>query len=84
MIAGMSHIPDEVTQRDILLRQIRKSTKMKYDLEIYDRAKEGSKEHSYGFLVGSIKDLLTRERMRKNRDRIAKSHGDKYGAPAPT
>ena len=84
VIAGMSHVPDEVTQRDILLRQIRKSTKMKYDLEIYDRAKEGSKEHSYGFLVQSIKDLLTRERMRKNRDRIAKSHGDKYGAPAPT
>ena len=84
VIAGMSHVPDEVTQRDILLRQIRKSTKMKYDLEIYDRAKEGSKEHSYGFLVQSIKDLLTRERMGKNRDRIAKSHGDKYGAPAPT
>ena len=84
VIAGMSHIPDEVTLRDILLRQIRKSSRMKYDLEIYDRAKEGSKEHSYNFLVQSIKDLLTRERMRKNRDRIAKSHGDKYGAPAPT
>ena len=79
VIAGMSHIPDEVTLRDILLRQIRKGVRMQYDLEIYDRAKEGSKEHSYHFLVQSIKDL-----MRKNRDRITKSHGDKYGAQAPT
>ena len=81
VIAGMSHIPDEVTLRDILLCQIRKSIRMKYDLEIYDRAKEGSKEHSYSFLVQSIKDLLTRERMRKNRDRIAKSRGAATHAP---
>ncbi|CAE7272566.1 GIP, partial [Symbiodinium pilosum] len=77
------HIPDEVTLKDILLRQIRKSVRMKYDLEIHDRAKEETKEHTSQFLVQSIKDLLTRERMRKNRDRIAKSHGEKYGAPAP-
>ena len=81
VIAGMSHIPDEVTLRDILLRQIRKSQRLKFDLERYDRAKEGTPEHSYEFLKESIRDLLTRERMRKNRDRIAKSHGDKYGAP---
>ena len=81
VIAGMSHIPDEVTLRDILLRQIRKSQRLKFDLERYDRAKDGTPEHSYEFLKESIRDLLTRERMRKNRDRIAKSHGDKYGAP---
>ena len=81
VIAGMSHVPEEMVLRDILLRQIRKSSRMKYDLEIYDRAKEGSASHSYAFLLKSIRDLLTRERMRKNRDRIAKSHGDKFGAP---
>ena len=50
VIAGMSHIPDEVTLRDILLRQIRKSQRLKFDLERYDRAKEGTPEHSYEFL----------------------------------
>ena len=81
VVAGLSHKPDETTLRDIFLRQIRKSTRMKYDLEIYDRAKEGTSTHSYEFLVESIRNLLNRERMRKNRDRIAKSHGDRFGAP---
>ena len=33
-------------------------------------------------LKNSVKELLTRERKRKNRDRIARSHSDKYGAAA--
>ena len=51
---------------------------------IYDRAREGTDQHTYRFLVGSLKELLTRERKRKNRDRIPRSHGDKYGAAAST
>ena len=78
VVAGMSHVPDERTLRDILLRQIRRSARMKWDLDLYDRAKEGTSTHSYSFLIQSIRDLLTRERVRRNRDRIAKSHGDKY------
>ena len=65
------------------VRQLRKSGKFKYDLEIYDRAKEGTYNHTYQFLTQSLRDLLTRERIRRNRDKIARSHGDKYGAPAP-
>ena len=83
VIAGISHVPEELTLRDILLRQIRGSHRLKYDLETYDRAKEGTETHSYQFLLTSIKNLLTRERVRKNREKIAKSHGAKYGAPAP-
>ena len=83
VVAGMSHVPDERTLRDILLRQIRRSARVKWDLDLYDRAKEGTSTHSYNFLIQSIRDLLTRERVRRNRDRIAKSHGDKFGAPAP-
>ena len=51
VIAGMSHVPDEVTLRDILLREIRKSHHIKYDLQLYDRAKEGNPVHTYEFLV---------------------------------
>ena len=58
VIAGMSHIPDEATLRDILLRQIRKCERLKFDLKRYDRAKEGTPEHSYEFLKESIRDLL--------------------------
>ena len=73
VIAGISHVPEELTLRDILLRQIRGCHKLKYDLDTYDRAKEGTETHTYQFLLSSIKNLLTRERVRKNRDRIAKA-----------
>ena len=66
VVAGMSHVPDERTLRDILLRQIRRSARMKWDLDLYDRAKEGTSTHSYNFLIQSIRDLLTRERVRRN------------------
>ena len=82
VIAGISHVPEELALRDIWLRQIRGSHRLKYDLETYDRAKEGTETHSYQFLLSSIKNLLTRGRVRKNRDKIAKAHGAKYGAPA--
>ncbi|CAE7685313.1 GIP [Symbiodinium necroappetens] len=82
VISGLSHMPDETTLRDIFLRELRQSKKIKYDFEIYDRAKEGSEQHTYLFLKNSIKEMLTRERKCKNRDRIARSHGDKYGAAA--
>ena len=82
VIAGMNHVPDEVTLRDILLRQLRKSHSIKYDLQIFDRAKEGTPTHTYAFLVNAVKEHLTRERTRRNRDLIAKSHGAKFGAPA--
>ena len=63
VVAGMSHVPDERTLRDILLRQIRCSARMKWDLDLYNRVKEGTSTHSYSFLVQSIPDLLTRERV---------------------
>ena len=82
VMSGLSHTPDETTLRDILVGELRQSKRLQYDIEIYDRAREGSEQRTYRFLVGSLKDLLTRERKRKNRDRIARSHGDKYGAAA--
>ena len=42
VIAGLNHQPEETTLRDILLRQVRNASKLKFDLEVYDRATEGS------------------------------------------
>ena len=83
VIAGMSHVPEEITLRGIFLRGLRKSTKMKHDLETYERAKDVTKEHTYHWLIQSVRDLLNRERTHKNRQQIARAHGDKFGAPAP-
>ena len=65
VMSGLSHTPDETTLRDIFLRELRQSKRLKYDLEIYDRAKEGTDQHSYAFLKNSIKEMLVRERKRK-------------------
>ena len=73
-IAGMETPPDDLVLRDILLRQIRKSTLMKYDIEAFDRAPEKSEQKSYAFLLKSIRDLLDRERLRSNRNRIVEKN----------
>ena len=83
VIAGMSHVPEEITLRDIFLRELSKSTKMKHDLEPYERAKDGTKHYTYHWLIQSVRDLLNRERTHRNRQQIARAHGNKYGAPAP-
>ena len=68
-LAGMAVTPDDAVLRDILLRQIRPSQLLKYDIEMFDRAHEKSHEKSYSFLHQSMKNLIDRERLRENRNR---------------
>ena len=73
-IAGMETPPDDLVLRDILLRQIRKCQLMKYDIEAFDRAPEKSEQKSYAYLLRNIRDLLDRERLRSNRNRIVEKN----------
>ena len=73
-IAGMETPPDDLVLRDILLQQIRKCQLMKYDIEACDRAPEKSEQKSYAFLLRNIRDLLDRERLRSNRNRIVEKN----------
>ena len=73
-IAGMETPPDDLVLRDILLRQVRKCQLMKYDIEAFDRAPEKSEQKSYAFLLRNIRDLLDRERLRSNRNRIVEKN----------
>ena len=70
-LAGMATTPEEAVLRDILLRQIRPSQLLKYDIEVFDRASKKSHEKSYIFLHQSMKNLIDRERLGENRNRIA-------------
>ena len=83
VIAGMKIVPERHVLKDIFLRQIRGCHKIKYDLDTYERAKDGSYDKSYEFLVQAVRDVLTRERLQSNRDRVARAHNQKVGAPAP-
>ena len=73
-LAGMASTPEDAVLRDILLRQIRPSNLLKYDIEVFDRASEKSHEKSYSFLHQSMKNLIDRERLRENRNRIAEKN----------
>ena len=57
-LAGMATTPEDAVLRDILLRQIRPSQLLKYDIEVCDRASEKAHEKSYGFLHQSMKNLI--------------------------
>ena len=48
-LAGMASTPEDAVLRDSLLRQPRPSQLLKYDIEVFDRASEKSRENSYGF-----------------------------------
>ena len=61
-----SHVPDEVTLRDILLRQVRKSHHIKYDVQPFDRAKEGTPTHTYEFLITAINKGVTSSLLQAN------------------
>ena len=82
----MAVTPDDAVLRDILLRQIRPSQLLKYDIEMFDRAREKSHEKSYSFLHQSMKNLIDSERLRENRNRIAEKNKagikDTKAAPA--
>ena len=84
VVAGLTHVPDERTLRDILLRQFRRSARMKWDLDLYDRAKEGTPTHSVLQLPDSEHSRPPYEGKGPSQSRpVTKSHGDKNGAPAP-
>ena len=55
---------------------------LKYDIEVFDRASEKAHEKSYGFLHQSMKNLIDRERLRENHNRIAEKN--KAGGPKDT
>ena len=81
VLAGMKKEPEETVLRDVLLRQIRPSTLLKYDIDTYDRAKEGDPSKTYSFLVKAIRDLIDRERLRENRDRVVDKNQPKPNNP---
>ena len=81
-LAGMASTPEDAVLRDILLRQIRPSQLLKYDIEVFDRASEKSHEKSYSFLHQSMKNLIDQERLRETRNRIAEKN--KSGGPKDT
>ena len=81
--AGITHPPDKSVLETLFYEQVKNVRAIQHDIEIYNRAEEGSENHSYKFLVDAVQLYLRRARPEPNRDRIDSSVGGlKPSAPA--
>ena len=81
-LAGMPTPPEDNILRDLFLRQIRHAPSLKYDIDLFDRAKEGEENKTYQFLLTSVRNYIDRERLRTNRDRVAQRQNPNKAAAA--
>ena len=81
VVAGMKHLPDNNTLKNIFLREVREAKRMEYDLRVYERSREGSDTRTYQYLVQAVRDILSRDRLKENRERIARMHAGKFSIP---
>ena len=74
VLVGMSHVPDPATLKDLCYREVKNSRKLRYDLDIYEKALDGTKDKLYDFLVTAVRRYLDRERRRTNRDKVSQAY----------
>ena len=81
VIAGMKRPPEEKVLKDIWLRQVRSCHLLRYDIDTYDRCRDDDPNKSYDFLMRCMRDLIERDRLRENGERVSKVDASK--APTP-
>ena len=80
MLSGIKKLPEESFLEPIFHRQIKKARVLQHDLNIYERALEGTPERAYRFLYDAAFRYIDRKRTDRNRERIYQSVG---GKPSP-
>ena len=81
VLVGMSRVPDPATLKDLFYREVRNSRKFR-DLDVYERALDGTRDKSYDFLITVVRRHLDRERLRTNRDKVSQAYSAKFANPA--
>ncbi len=85
VLSGIQNTPDEAFLEPLFHRQIKRCKDLAHDINIYERAIQGQPEKTYKFLYEAATNHLSRKRLERNRERIAKQYGadGKPSAPAP-
>ena len=85
VLSGVKKLPEESFLEPIFHRRIRKARVLQHDLNIYERALDGTPERVYRFLYDAAFRYIDRKRTDRNRERIYQSVGGRPnpGAPAP-
>ena len=81
ILSGIPVQPDNSVLEPLFHRQVKKCRDIAHDISVYDRALEGTEQRSFQFLYNAANNFLERERLQKNRDRIARQAG---GGVVPT
>ena len=89
IISGMESKPSEEEQRDILIKQMRHSSKLQHDVAHFDRIEDNdSKDNSFAWLVSRIDRCIEREEILANEKKVdndgkkTKKQKDNPAAPA--
>ena len=83
VLAGMNaKTPDDSMLEALFYNQLKKSKQMQHHLNVYLSASEESAEHTYTYLIESVRQYLSRARLERNRERVARQNGGRPAAPA--
>ena len=74
--------PDDSMLEALFYNQLKKSKQMQHHLNVYLSASEESADHSYTYLIESVRQYLSRARLERNRERVARQNGGRPAAPA--
>ena len=72
VLSGIQKAPDETFLEPLFHRQVKKCKALQHDINIYERAADGSPEKTYKFLYDAARNHINRKRLERNRERIAK------------
>ena len=67
ILSGIPSPPDNSVLGPLFHRQVKKCKDIDHDIQIYERALEGSDQRSYQFLYNAVANHLKRQRLQKNR-----------------
>ena len=74
-LTGMKNQPDPETKEVLFFRQLQRSDSLKAEVAHYERHELGHPDHSYNFLLTSIKRKIQKRRQDDNRKTIEHAHG---------
>ena len=83
VLSGIQKAPDDTFLEPLFHRQVKKCKALQHDINIYERALDGSPEKTYKFLCDAASNHINRKRLERKRERIAKQTSGQPSVPAP-
>ena len=82
VLSGIQKAPDDTFLEPLFHRQVKKCKPLQCDINICERALDGSPEKTYKFLYDAARNHINRKRLERNRERIAKQTSGQPSVPA--